>query len=184
MGLRLRVVLAGAASALCLAAVAPSAAGPPALLVEARYVALGYDLGAGFVSETDLRVDVLPEERTALQRIHDGLEAWGRYVVVLHPGDADLLIAVRKGRLVAVGAGGSGTPTSVVAGGGPVGVGRMASAEVSSPNDMIEVFDRSGSLIWRGMKSNGLAGAGPPLWDSFRDEVKKAETRKSRTQKP
>jgi hypothetical protein len=183
MGLRLRVVVVSAAGALWLASAA-SQAGPPALLAEARYVALGYDLGAGFVSETDLRVDVLPEERTALQRIHDGLEAWGRYVVVLSPGDADLLIAVRKGRLVSVGAGVSGTPTSLVAGGAPVGVGRMASAQLSSPDDMIEVFDRSGSLVWRGMKSNGLAGAGPPLWDSFRDEVKKAETRKSRTQKP
>jgi hypothetical protein len=180
MGLGMRPFVAGAACALSLAFLAASEAGPPALLVEARYVALGYDLGSGFVSETDLRVDVLPEERTALQRIHDGLEAWGRYVVVLRPGDADLLIAVRKGRLVSVGAGGSGTPTSVVAGGGPVGVGRMANAQFSSPDDMIQVFDRSGSIIWRGMKPNGLAGAGPPLWESFRDEVKKADTRKKK----
>jgi len=179
MALGLRAVVAGAACGVGLALVAASEAGPPALLVEARYVALGFDLGSGFVND-DPRLDVLPEERAALSRIRDSLEAWGRYTVTLHPGDADLLIAVRKGRLVSVGAGGSGTPTSVVAGGGPVGVGRMANAQFSSPDDMIQVFDRSGSIIWRGMKPNGLAGAGPPLWESFRDEVKKADTRKKK----
>jgi hypothetical protein len=42
---------------------------------------------------------------------------------------------------------------------------------------MIEVFERSGSLVWRGMKTNGLAGAGPPLWESFQAEVAKAQKR-------
>jgi hypothetical protein len=180
MGLGMRVVVAGAACAGWLASVAPSEAGPPALLAEARYVALGYDLGTGFVAD-DPRVDVLPEERTALQRIRAGLDTWNKYVVVLRPGDADLLIAVRKGRLLSVGGGASGTPTSGAAGGAPVGVGRFASGQVSSPDDMIEVFDRSGTLVWRGMKPNGLYGAGPPHWESFRAEVVKQE---KRTKKP
>ena len=81
MGLGMRVVVAGAACAGWLASVAPSEAGPPALLAEARYVALGYDLGTGFVAD-DPRVDVLPEERTALQRIRAGLDTWNKYVVV------------------------------------------------------------------------------------------------------
>jgi hypothetical protein len=52
----------------------------------------------------------------------------------------------------------------------------MGGGQVSSPDDMIEVFDASGgSLIWRGMKANGLTGAGPPLWDSLRVEIAKAE---------
>ena len=174
MGLRLRVLVVGAAGALWLASAAPSESGPPALLGYARYVALGYDLGTGFVPD-DPRVDVLPEERTALARIRDGLDGWGRYTVVLRPGDADLLIAVRKGRLVSVGGGASGTPTSTAAGGGPIGIGRSLSGQLSSPDDMIEVFDRSGTLVWRGMKRNGLAGAGPPLWDSFRAEVLKID---------
>jgi hypothetical protein len=179
MSLGMRVVVAGAACVGWLAPTAPSEAGPPAFLAEARYVALGYDLGAGFVLD-DPRVDVLPEERSALQRIRAGLDTWNRYVVVLRPGDADLLIAVRKGRLVSVGGGRTGTPSSR-AGGGPVGTGQFANAQVSSPDDMIEVFDRSGALVWRGMKPNGLSGAGPPLWESFRAEVLKQE---KRTQKP
>lgn len=153
----------------------PAEAGPPALLAQARYVALGYDRGDGFVSETDVRADVLPEERAALQTIRAGIEQWDKYQVVVRPGQAELLIAVRKGRLATVGGGISGGPSSG-RGGGPVGTGPMGGVQVSSPDDMIEVFDAaSGSLIWRGMRPNGLTGAGPPLWDAFRAEVAKAE---------
>ena len=161
----------------------PVEAGPPALLAEARYVALGYDHGAGFVSETDVRSDVLDEEREALQRIRSGLEQWGRYVVVLRPQQADLLIAIRKGRRASVRGRRQhrGTVRRGRPGGGPIGIGPMAGAEVSSPDDMIEVFERNGSLVWRGMKPNGLSGAGPPLWESFQAEVAKAE---KRTKKP
>jgi hypothetical protein len=173
-----RVALGGGFVGLVLALPAPIEAGPPALLAEARYVALGYDHGGGFVSETDVSADVLVEEREALQRIRSGLEQWGRYSVVVRPAQADLLIAIRKGRTASFGGGISvGGPPSGRAGAGPVGIGPLAGAEVSSPDDMIEVFERSGSLVWRGMKANGLAGAGPPLWESFQAEVARAEKR-------
>ena len=172
----IRARLAAAALAAPLALLVPAEAGPPAQLAQARYVALGYDRGDGFVSETDVRAEVLPEEREALQRIRAGLEQWGRYVIVIRPGDAELLIAVRKGRLASFGGGISvGGPSSGRGGGGPIGTGPMAGAQVSSPDDMIEVFDAGRSLVWRGMKPNGLSGAGPPLWESFQAEVAKAE---------
>jgi hypothetical protein len=151
-------------------------AAAPALLVQARYVALGYDLGDGFVSETDVRADVLPEEREALQRIRSEIERGDRYQVVVRPGQADLLIAIRKGRLVSFGGGvRTGGPSSGRPGGAPIGTGRMGGAQVSSPDDMIEVFDRGGSLVWRGMRPGGLSGDGPPLWEAFKAEVAKAE---------
>ena len=176
------VALGGGFVGLLLTLPAPVEAGPPALLAEARYVALGYDHGAGFVSETDVRQDVLDEEREALQRIRSGLEQWDRYVVVVRPEQADLLIAIRKGRHASFGGGVSvGGPSSGRPGSGPVGVGPLAGGEVSSPDDMIEVFERTGSLVWRGMKTNGLSGAGPPLWESFQAEVAKAE---KKTKKP
>ncbi|HUL78350.1 MAG TPA: hypothetical protein VL691_13895, partial [Vicinamibacteria bacterium] len=89
----------------------------------------------------------------------------------------DLLIAARKGRLVSVGGGvRTGGPSSGAGPGGPVGIGPSGGIEVSSPNDMIEVFDaHGGSLIWRESKPSGLAGSGPPLFESFRAEVAKAE---------
>ncbi len=168
------VALGGAVTATLLSPPAPAGAGPPALLSEARYVALGYDRGQGFVSETDVRVEVLTEEREALQRIRAGLEQWGRYVVVVRPEQADLLIAIRKGRAVSFGGGiGVGGPPSGRP--GPVGLAPTGGAEVSSPEDMIEVFEKTGSLVWRGMKANGLLGSGPPLWEAFRAAVAKAD---------
>jgi len=174
MGSLWRVVLAG--FAVLLGLLSPAEAAPPAQLALARYVALGYDRGDRFVSETEVGAEVFPEERAALQAIRDGIEQWGKYVVVVRPGEAELLIAVRKGRLVTFGGGiRTGGPSSGAAPGGPVGTGTSAGVQVSSPDDMIEVFDaRSQSLIWRGMKPNGLVGAGPPLFDSFRAEVAKA----------
>jgi hypothetical protein len=181
MGLGLRVVLAGAVCAASLIPVAASQAGPPALLAEARYVALGYDLGAGFVSASEMRVEVLPEERAALERIRGEIEAGGRYDVVLRPGDADLLIAIRKGRRASVGANVGSSPTSGAGGAPAAGVDAGASAPVPSPDDTIEVFDKSGVLVWRETRPKGLSGAGPPLWDAFRSEVLKVE---KRTRKP
>jgi hypothetical protein len=154
---------------------AAAEAGPPALLGQARYVALGYDRGDRFVSEAQMPDDVLPEERAALQALHEGLEQWGRYVVVVRPEQAELLIAVRKGRLVSVG-GGIRRGGPAYGPGGPIGSGPGVGVQVSSPDDMIEVFDaRGGSLVWRSLKPNGLAGAGPPLFDAFRAEVAKAD---------
>jgi hypothetical protein len=171
-----RILLPAAVLAAPLGLLAPAAAGPPAQLAQARYVALGYDLGDGFVSETDVRADVLPEERAALQAIRAGIEQWDKYQVVVRPGQAELLIAVRKGRLATVGGGISAGGPSSGRGGGPIGIGPMGGVQVSSPDDMIEVFDAAGgSLVWRGMRPNGLSGAGPPLWDAFRAEVAKAE---------
>jgi len=168
----IRTLLCAAGLAASLAILPPAEAGAPALLALARYVALGYDLGNGFVSDTDVRAEVQPEERAALQAIRARLEEWGKYVEVVRPGQAELLIAVRKGRLVSLGGGvRTGRP-----GAGPIGTGAGFGGELSSPDDMIEVFDaRGGSLIWRGMKPNGLSGAGPPLFDSFRAAVAKAE---------
>ena len=92
-----RTRLAAAVLAAPLVILPAAEAGPPALLAQARYVALGYDRGDGFVSETDVRADVFPEERAALQAIRAGIEQWDKFQVVVRPGQAELLIAVRKG---------------------------------------------------------------------------------------
>src|SRR5713101_36661 len=85
----------------------PSAAGAapktrvPALLERARYVALGYDVGDGFVSADQISAvsaATLPEERRAVEAIRSDLEKWGRYIVTTRPEQAEILIAVRIGR--------------------------------------------------------------------------------------
>ncbi len=170
------VILAAAAAAF----LAPSArleAGAPERLAHARYVALGFDRGMGFVSEASVDPDILREEREAMQRIRAAIEAWGQYVIVDRPARAEMLIAIRKGRHGSVGGGvRTGGPAS-----GPVGQpppltgGALGGVQFSSPDDMLEAFDgSSGNLIWRVTKPNGLSGEGPPLVEALRAEVAKA----------
>ena len=81
-------------------------AGPSARLAQARYIAIGYNVGTGIVGELDVSPEVLPEEREAARRIHDSIRSWGRYVVVDRATQADVLLTLRKGRLGSVGGGG------------------------------------------------------------------------------
>jgi hypothetical protein len=160
------------------AAPLPAMAGPPVVLAQARYVALGYELGNGFRHEAQVRgEDVLPEERQALARIRGAIESWGRLVIVEGTMQPELLIAIRRGRLVSYGVGTRiGDQTGGPPGGAPIGVGTRESVQVSTPDDMIIVYDaRVGGVAWRGIKANGLQGAGPPLFRDFRAEVEKAD---------
>lgn len=157
---------------------APTHAGPPALLAQAHHVALGYELASGFVSESSVpAAEVLPEERQALERIRTEIEKWGRFVIVASPAQAELLIAIRRGRLVSYGVSTRpGDPTSGPPGGRPIGTASGESVQVSTPYDLIHVYDsRVGGITWRGTKPNGLSGQGPPLWRDFRAEVEKAD---------
>jgi len=145
----------------------------PAELAHAHYVALGYDLGSGFLSDSDItlsQVRVLSEDRQALQHVREQLDKWKRYAITIKPKDADLLIAVRTGR-VALGIGGveigrhdGSTRTAPIYGG-----------EVSSPDDMLEVYrsddGHEGTLLWRNMQKSGLSGSPSPLFEQFKKDV-------------
>jgi hypothetical protein len=80
---------------LCLAfaGVAMAAKDTPAMpgtLAKARYVYVtAYD---GDQFSTNL----LPEDRTAIARVQDAIQKWGKLVVVYRPGDADSVIAVES----------------------------------------------------------------------------------------
>jgi hypothetical protein len=177
---------AGAAlAALLFFSLAPAPAlagkkGVPARIAQARYVALGYDLGDAFLGEVAAitNPDILPEERRALQAIHDDLQRWGKFVVVVRPEDAELFIAIRIGRHGSVGGGmidsGSTNPFDV---GGMRRGGGMGSAEISSSSDMLTIYDASGGRIgaqlWRMQKSGGLVGEPPKLYQQFRADVEK-----------
>ena len=137
----MRRTLLAALAALLLLSLLPEDAlagkkGVPARIAQARYMAIGYDLGDRFVSEMDAITspDILPEERRAVQAIREDLDRWGRYVVVNKPQDAELFLAIRVGRHGSIGGGmidsGSTNPF-----GGPGGIrrgGGMGSAEISS----------------------------------------------------
>lgn len=152
----------------------------PARIAQARYVALGYFTGAGFVSEQQALgdPDVFPEDRRALQSIRDELEGWDHYVLTVQPRDAEILIAVRSARRLGITAGsrvgtGRGGP-------GPTGFGPIAGAEVSTPDDLFLIFESrggaAGTELWRVQGKGALSGTPPRAFEDFRTEVERAPT--------
>jgi hypothetical protein len=174
----LTVGLFGAFLALVVLAQTKPSKTVPAELARARYVALGYDTGDGFLSDSAIAgslVRVSPQDREALQRVREAVQKWKRYVITLDPEDADLLIAVRTGRLVSGGVGyeiGKQNGTKIS---GPV-----FGAEVSSPDDLLEVYQAGhgseSTLLWRKLQKNGLSGSPPPLFEQFRRDVDSVPT--------
>lgn len=178
------VVTAALPALLFFSLAAPVAAGKkivPARIAQARYVALGYDLGDRFMSETAAiaNPDVLPEERRALQAIADDIRRWGKYVVTVRPEDAELLIAVRIGRRAsvdgAIGMGPGGAPVGPYRGAGVVS--SSGRAEISSNADMLTIYEsaggRVGAQLWRVISGGGLAGQPPRLYQEFRADVER-----------
>jgi hypothetical protein len=185
----MRKAVGAAAGALLFLSLAPAAvdAGKrivPGQVAQARYVALGYDMGGDrFRSEADSLTDpdVLPEERRALQAIADDLRAWGKYVVTVRPEQAELLIAIRVGRHGSVSGGvglGPARPGQPPMTGAVPGLsGGSGSAELSSSDDMLTVYEgtrgRIGAPLWRVKRKGGLAGELPMLFQEFRADVER-----------
>jgi hypothetical protein len=153
----------------------------PLQVCQARYVALGFDLGDHLLSESEgiTSAEVFPEEREALGAIRSDLERWGKYVVVDRLQNAEVFLAIRLGR--------HGSVQGGVIGGGPMapgGVGgRLAgggsgSAQVSTASDTLAVYEvgsgRIGTQLWRTMQSGGLMGVPPRAYSEFRAGVEKA----------
>ncbi len=143
-------------------------------LVTARFAAVGFDVGTRILPESDVSPEVLPEEREAAQRIRKAIEAWGKYKIEDRPSRADITIVLRKGRLGSVGGGARvGGPSTGPAGAGPQG--HSGAYQLSSPDDMLEVFGPQGERLWRASRARGLDGEVPPLFEALRREVRKAE---------
>ena len=157
----------------------------PALVLQARYVALGYETAEGFIAETDFRsfasTKIDPDDRQAIANIYDALSKWKRYTITINPADADMLIAVRSGRIasgtggVRVGTGGidptTGRRTST-------SIGPVFGAEVGPPDDYLAVYQaddgREAARLWVATQHDGLVGKNPPLFKNFKDEVEAA----------
>ena len=150
----------------------------PTRLAQAQYVALGYDLGDRFLSESEAIADpdVLPEDRKALAEIRDQIKKWNRYVITTRPAEAELFIAVRTGRRA------SGTFRVPVGGPGRASgtTRRSLGVELSSPDDMLSVYESgsgmsgggmSGKLLWREQRPGGLSSSSPSLFEEFQSAV-------------
>ena len=174
--------------ALSPAAGAASKSKMPALLERAQYVALGYDLGDGFVSADRIAAvasGTLEDERRAIEAIRRDLEKWNRFVVTDRPEQADILIMVRVGRRASleVGGGAGSGPSSQGVSRGESGGSRVVSSrtiggQLSSNDDRVDVYEavsgRPGIRLWSGAEVGGMAGSPPRLYKSFREEVEAA----------
>ena len=178
--MRETITLRGAAAAGLVLVVAHAIfAGPrvPARLLQAREVALGFDLGDRFLSETDamgMSDRVMPEDRQALRAVRALLEKWGRYSITSRGSRAEILITVRVGRHVD--ANGSDTvrrrtpPRATSAG-----------VQLSSGVDMLSVYEAAdgglGALLWRAQHVAGFSGPSPALGEQFKTDVEAAARR-------
>jgi hypothetical protein len=150
----------------------------PARLLQAQYVAFGYDLGDRFLSEFDAigQPDRLgPDDRKALQSVREMVDKWDRYVIVTRPSQAELYFVVRVGRRLQ-----AGTAQTPGRGGQSAGRSSGYGAELSSRDDMLSVYEASlgggmGMLLWRGQLAGGLGGESPKLLEQFKADLDAAK---------
>jgi len=154
---------------------------PPQLTV-ARYVAIGYDTGDGFVEARSLigHPELSSRDSDALETLRALVTDWDRFVLTERVDQADIVIALRasrRGAVEIVGRTGHEDPEMV---------SRSAraqsptfGAEVSSPGDLFTVYEASGStpamVLWRERHSSG--GDFPRAsFDRFKADVAKYAT--------
>ena len=159
-----------------------------AVLLHAWYVALGYETASGFVGEWEtesflLSAKILPEDRQALLNVSDAIQKWNRYAITIDPRQAELLIAVRSGRVASATGGihvetGSIDPTGQTRRMPGVGIGPVFGAEGGPASDYLAVYQadygREGPRLWRKTEEGGLEGKNPELFDSFKNDVEAA----------
>jgi len=128
------------ASAVTLAApnVQSSAQPFPKTLINARYVYVtSYDGG-------EFNPNVFPEDRQAIADVQTAMHDWGRYIVVYHPRQADMIVAVQK----------------------------RGSEDVLAVYD--PHLGAESTYLWRAMGRGGLDRNEMPLFDDLRQAVEKA----------
>jgi hypothetical protein len=148
--------------------------GDTSIMANATYVAIGFGVGGGFVSDAEAGKlpSVSREDRAALVAIRKQFETWHRYVLTDFPKNAELLVTVRTGRRGSMG--GGTAVNGPASGAGLNGIG----AGVSSPDDMLCVYTSAGgkarAMVWQRSRPNGLSGSPAPLFEELRLAVEAA----------
>jgi hypothetical protein len=146
---------------------------------------------------------LLPEDRKAILDVQNALQAWNRYLVTVKRSEAEILVAVRKGRIASVnasvcGRGGSGPVESgrhdelgsnqpKAEGGDKAGVG----PEIAWRDDIFFVYlvNENGSLIgpmWIHHQKDELGTPDIPVFKEFKESIaaaSKVSTTKAATSK-
>jgi hypothetical protein len=124
---------------------------------------------------------LLPEDQQAISDVYAALYDWKRYIPVVNRDEADLIFVVRVGRVaqgdVGVLAGGGGPGVSSRPGNRPgSGTGVAAGGEVSSPDDLLEVYSSNpdhdhGTLLWQRTQADGLDHPDIPLFKQLKEQI-------------
>jgi len=154
----------------------------PAVFENARYVYVEAEDG-------DInRPGIFPEDRQAISDVEDGVRDWNRYSLTIRREQADLIIVVRKGRVVGVeGHDGVAVGTRPPGSQFPIrdphetqaGDELGAGAEVGPSDDLLRVYTinadgkRIGPIWTREMK-DGLDGPNVKLLQQLRAAVERA----------
>jgi hypothetical protein len=141
----------------------------PKLVVQAKYVLVTTYQGYNLASP-----DVMPDDREAVVAVQNAVKKWGRYQLAYRPEDADLILLVRKGRVVAtqpqMRVGKSSATPWEVAGAVPVDAG--------DSRDMLALFESNvgldGPALWRSFTAGGLDGPTLPLVQQLRKAVEES----------
>jgi hypothetical protein len=140
----------------------------PKLVVHAKYVLVTTDQGYNLASP-----NVMPDDREAVVTVQNAIQKWGRYQLAYKAEDADLILLVRKGRIVAtqpqMRIGKSSTTPWEVAGSAPVDAG--------DSRDMLAMFEApdgvDGPALWRDFEAGGLDSPKVALVQELREAVEK-----------
>jgi hypothetical protein len=138
----------------------------PKLVVHAKFVLVTTDQGYNLASP-----NVMPDDRGAVVAVQNAIQKWGRYQLAYNPEDADLILLVRKGRVVAtqpqMRIGKTSTTPWEVTGKAPVDAG--------DSRDMLAMFEAAegvdGPALWRDFEAGGLDSPRVALVQELRKAV-------------
>jgi hypothetical protein len=167
---------------LALTAAAKKSELPAELLKAKSVVVTAYPETGDTVASTFNRPPI-GEDLRVIREVETAIKKWGRWRVVSTSNEADLIIAVRKGRIGSVGVEFPVPP--------PNGESKEVSvtAESGSPEDVIAVYSAGNvvdtgssrhdldAAIWRLVQSNALEAPNIPGIQQLRKEIEKADAK-------
>jgi hypothetical protein len=158
----------------------------PQLLLNAQYVYVAPLLNDGKFADPN----VSPEDRQAVANIANAIEKWGQYKLVARRSEADLVIAVRKGRVASTYSGGHvGIHTSPTGGSPRTEAGPITGGETGPKQDLLCVFalNPDGTLTgpyWKSEQDHGLETSNLALFQQFKKDISEAIATQNKKRKP
>jgi hypothetical protein len=169
---KMTAVLAGVA-VLSVCALAQKRKTPnfPRLIVHATWVYVMAIQGDAYAY--DPRIDA--QDRQSVFAVEDALKQWGRYKLVMHPDEADIVLVLRRGRIADLKGG-------ISIGGGsnrPLEPGTYTGLEGGTPDDTLLVMPggphpMDSAPLWRRSQFDGLKAPALRLFRQFQREVDEA----------